>query len=83
MHPPPSAHVPPCKELVWIGRAQRDFDELPPRVREELLLDLREAQRGQHPDAAKPLKGFGGASVLELVNNSQSGTYRVVYAVRF
>ncbi len=29
------------------------------------------------------LKGFGGAGVLELVNNDQDGTYRAVYTVKF
>ena len=37
---------------------------------------------GKHP-AAKPLKGFGSAGVLEVVEEHQSGTYRAVYTVRF
>jgi phage-related protein len=41
------------------------------------------AQTGdKHPDA-KPLRGFGGAGVLEIVDDFQSDTYRVVYTVRF
>ena len=32
--------------------------------------------------AAKPLKGFGGAGVLEVVSDYQSDTYRAVYTVR-
>ena len=36
---------------------------------------------GKHP-AAKPLKGFGSAGVLEVVEDHQSGTYRAVYTVR-
>ena len=35
------------------------------------------------PDLAKPLKGFGGASVHEIVSVHASGTYRAVYTVRF
>jgi len=41
------------------------------------------AQTGRMPRSAKPLKGFGGAGVLELVENDDSGTYRAVYTVRF
>jgi phage-related protein len=41
------------------------------------------AQTGKrHPDA-KPLKGFGGASVLEVVEDYRSDTYRAVYTVKF
>jgi phage-related protein len=41
------------------------------------------AQRGDKHDAAKVLKGFGGAGVLELVESDQGGTYRAVYTVKF
>lgn len=41
------------------------------------------AQQGdKHPDA-KPLKGFGGSTVLEVVEDHTDGTYRAVYTVRF
>ena len=33
--------------------------------------------------AAKPLKGFGGASVLEIVAAHRGDAWRVVYTVRF
>lgn len=32
---------------------------------------------------AKPLKGFGGNSVLEIVEDHRGGTYRAVYTIRF
>lgn len=44
---------------------------------------LYEAQCGLKPLDAKPLKGFGGANVLEIVSNYQTDTYRAVYTVRF
>lgn len=41
------------------------------------------AQIGEkHPDA-KPLKGFGGAGVLEAIDDFAGNTYRAVYTVRF
>ncbi|WP_218191591.1 type II toxin-antitoxin system RelE/ParE family toxin [Pseudomonas sp. C9] len=44
-------------------------------------LDL--AERGlKHPEV-KPLKGFGGAGVLEVVEDFDTNTYRAVYTVRF
>lgn len=41
------------------------------------------AQLGVAPPIAKVLKGFGGAGVLELIEDDRSGTYRAVYTVRF
>ena len=35
-----------------------------------------------HPDA-KPLKGFGGAGVLEVVEDLDGDAYRAVYTVKF
>jgi phage-related protein len=34
-------------------------------------------------DSAKPLKGFGGAGVLEIVEDHHGDTYRAVYTVKF
>jgi phage-related protein len=43
---------------------------------------LREAQTGgKHPDA-KPLKGYRGAGVLEIVDDFDGDTYRAVYTVK-
>ncbi len=44
-------------------------------------LHLAQSQK-KHPDA-KPLKGFGGAGVLEVVENFSGDTYRAVYTVRY
>jgi phage-related protein len=52
-------------------------------VQREIGFALRRAQDGgKHPDA-KPLKGFGGASVMEIVEDHDGDTYRAVYTVRF
>lgn len=37
---------------------------------------------GKHTQA-KPLKGFGGAGVLEVVEDYIGDTYRAVYTVKF
>ena len=44
---------------------------------------LYQAQLGLKHSSAKPLRGFGGASVLEIVEDHQSDTYRAVYTVKF
>lgn len=56
---------------------------LPTRVRKFFGHALHFAQRGEQHDAAKVLKGFGGAGVLEIVGYDQGGTYRAVYTVKF
>jgi phage-related protein len=44
---------------------------------------LYAVQTGQTPPIAKVLKGFGGAGVLELIEDDAGGTYRAVYTVRY
>jgi phage-related protein len=41
------------------------------------------AQQGDTDPSAKPLKGFGGASVVEIVASHRGDTWRAVYTVRF
>ncbi len=74
---------PRSRPVVWVGSSLEDLRDFPPAVRREIGFALRRAQDGdRHPDA-KPLKGFGGASVLEIVENHDGDTYRAVYTVRF
>jgi len=40
-------------------------------------------QIGEMPPIAKPLRGFRGAGVLELIEDAEGGTYRAVYTVRY
>ena len=35
------------------------------------------------PAMIKPLKGFGGAGVLDVVEDSHGDTYRAIYTVRY
>lgn len=71
------------KVLEWIGSSKKDLMALPVEVRKFFGHALDFAQRGDRHDAAKVLKGFGGAGVLEVVEDNIGGTYRAVYTVRF
>ncbi|AKM33487.1 addiction module toxin RelE (plasmid) [Pandoraea faecigallinarum] len=71
------------KPLEWIGGSYRELMALPPDVRRRFGYALSLAQMGDQDDAAKVLKGFGGAGVLEVVEDDVGGTYRVVYTVKF
>lgn len=56
---------------------------LPVGVRKFFGHALNFAQQGEQHDAAKALKGFGGAGVLEVIENDAGGTYRTVYTIKF
>jgi phage-related protein len=71
------------KPIAWLGSSKKDLMALPLEVRKFFGHALDFAQRGDKHDAAKVLKGFGGAGVLELVEDDQDGTYRAVYTVKF
>ena len=44
---------------------------------------INDAQNGDEHPRAKALKGFGGRSVLEVIDDEDGDTYRAVYTVRF
>ena len=71
------------KPLAWLGSSKKDLMALPVGVRKFFGHALDFAQRGEQHDAAKVLKGFGGAGVLEIVENDQGNTYRAAYTVKF
>ena len=55
----------------------------PEAVRRRVGGALWEAQVGRKARYAKPLKGFGDASVLEIVDDFDGDTFRAIYTVRF
>lgn len=71
------------KSLEWIASSYKDLMALPSDVRRRFGYALSLAQMGDQDDAAKILKGFGGAGVLEVVEDDTGGTYRAVYTVKF
>lgn len=73
----------PRKPLFWIGSTLRDLKEFPDEVQDMMGHALDIAQQGKKHQDAKPLTGFRGAGVLEIVDNYAGDTYRAVYTVRF
>jgi phage-related protein len=71
------------KPVRWIGTSLRDLRSSPREVRVDIGHALLAAQEGKTDPAAKPLKGFGGASVLEIVVSHHGNAWRAVYTVRF
>ena len=71
------------KPCIFIGSSLRDLRRFPAKVRNRVGFALNEVQIGGEPAAAKALRGFGGRTVLELVDDFDGDTYRAVYTVRF
>jgi phage-related protein len=70
------------KPLFWVGSSRKDLRGFPEQVKDVMGHALHLAQLGgKHPDA-KPLAGFGGGGVLEVVEDFVGDTYRAVYTVR-
>jgi len=70
------------KTLFWIASAKRDLKGMPEDVQDTFGYALHLAQVGKKHEQAKPLKGFGSAGVLEVVEDDAGSTYRAVYTVR-
>jgi phage-related protein len=79
----PVIEGPAPKPLVWVGSSKRDFRVMPADVKSHMGYALYVAQLGGKHRDAKPLKGFGGAGVVEIVKDHRGDTFRTVYTVRF
>src|ERR1700682_446205 len=64
--------------LEFVGSAEDDLFVFPPTVKRVIGFAIRIAQKGgKHPDA-KPLTGFKGAGVLEVISDFAGNTFRAV-----
>jgi phage-related protein len=71
------------RPVTWVGSSRRDLKGFPQPVRRDFGQALYAAQRGETDPAAKPLKGFGGTRVMEIVDRHDTNAYRAVYTARF
>ena len=69
--------------IVWVSSSLEDLRRFPQPVQKVMGFALFQAQCGGKHVQAKPLKGFGGAGVLEIVEDFDGSTFRAVYTVRF
>lgn len=66
-----------------MASSKRDLKAFPAEVQDAMGYALHQAQESSKHAATKPLKGFGGAGVLEVVEDHDGDTYRAVYTVKF
>jgi phage-related protein len=71
------------KPVVWVRSSKEDLKRFPESAQSHIGFALQMAQRGGKHSDAKPMRGFGGASVIEIVEDYAGDTYRVVYTVKF
>ena len=71
------------RTLVWIGSTLKDLRSFPPDVKDAMGYALYQAQLGRKAPTAKPLRGFGSAAILEVIEDYHGDTYRAVYPVQY
>jgi len=71
------------KRVIWIASSRKDLRAFPEDVKDVIGFALYQAQIGKKHVSAKPLKGYGGAGVVEIVEDHDTNTYRAVYTVKF
>lgn len=70
------------KPLRWMGSSKEDLSSFPLEVKKRMGFALRIAQKAGKAPYAKPLKGLGGAGLLEIVADHDGDTFRAAYTVR-
>jgi phage-related protein len=70
------------KSVRWAPGSKKELSAFPEEVRLRTGFALWQAQQGRKAPYARPLKGFGGAQVLEIADNFGGATFRVVYTVQ-
>jgi phage-related protein len=70
------------KHVLWVGSSKKDLMAMPDEVKSAFGFALYLAQQGKKHQNAKPLKGFSGAGVLEVIEDNLGDTFRAVYTVK-
>ncbi|MDD2462779.1 MAG: type II toxin-antitoxin system RelE/ParE family toxin [Geobacteraceae bacterium] len=71
------------KEIVFLGDSREKLRDFPDETKICMGHALRTAQEGGKAFNAKPIKGIGGgATVIEICDNHDGNTYRVMYTVK-
>lgn len=75
--------MPDVRPVAWIGSSKANLSAFPEEVKDSIGYALYVAQQGGKHRDTKPLRGFGGAGILEIIDDFDGDTYRAVYTVRF
>ncbi|HEY3826301.1 MAG TPA: type II toxin-antitoxin system RelE/ParE family toxin [Bryobacteraceae bacterium] len=75
--------APSFKPVVWVGSSLENLREFADAVQDHMGYALYIAQQGGKHRDAKPLTGFGGAGVVEIIKDYRGDTFRAVYTLRY
>lgn len=70
------------KPLKFVGSSRKDLSSFPEAVKQDVGHGLFLAQEGGRAPTVKTLRGFGGGSVVEIVEDHDGDTYRCVYTTK-
>ena len=70
------------KHLKFVGSSRKDLSSFPEAVKQDVGHSLFVAQEGGRAPTVKTLQGFGGGSVVEIVEDHDGDTYRCVYTTK-
>lgn len=70
------------RPLKFIGSSKRDLSSFPDEVKQDVGHALFTAQEGGRAAGVKTLQGFGGGSVVEIVEDYDGDTFRCVYTTK-
>lgn len=71
------------KPVIWVGAGKKELKSFPRAVQRDIGQALFTAQAGGTDPAAKPLQGFIGTTVMEIVESYRIDNYRAVYTAKF
>jgi phage-related protein len=71
------------KDIIWVGSSKEDLSEFPLPVKREMGFALRAAQQGERHEGVEAMQGFRGTTVLEIKDDHDTNTYRVMYLAEF
>jgi phage-related protein/predicted XRE-type DNA-binding protein len=74
---------PSLKPVIWVGSSRKDLREFPEPIQDHMGYALYVAQRGGKHRDAKAVRGFGGAGVVEIIEDYRGDTFRAVHTLRF
>lgn len=71
------------QQVIWIASSREALRAFPEQVKDAVGYALYRAQIAGKDEAARALRGFGGAGVVEVIKDFAGDTYRAVYTVKF
>lgn len=70
------------RPLKFVASSKKDLSSFPEDVKQDIGHALFTAQEGGRAASVKTLQGFGGGSIVEIVEDHDGDTFRCVYTTK-